>query len=77
MLVLDRAVWYGNSIFSIIKLSTQRQYSSFLKNVFVFDKFFSKGVAMKTFKIFRHCRIKICRSLQRRAGSKTLVASVF
>ena len=48
-LAFDRAVWYGNIAFSIARLSAQKWDCSFLKNVFVFQKFCSKFVAMKTF----------------------------
>ena len=34
----DRAVLYGNVAFSILLLSTKKQYSSFLKKVLVFQK---------------------------------------
>ena len=35
---LNRAVLYGNVAFSILLLSTKKQYSSFLKKVLVFQK---------------------------------------
>ena len=37
-LASDRAVLYGNVAFSVLVLSTEKRYSSFLKKVFVFEK---------------------------------------
>ena len=44
-------VLYGNDAFSILVLSTKKEYSSFLKNVFVFQKIYFKVKLLKTFKI--------------------------
>ena len=37
-MAFDRAVLFGNAVFSIIVLSNKKRYSSFLKKVFVFQK---------------------------------------
>ena len=62
---------YGNVVFSILVLSTKERCPSFLKNVFLFQKIFSKAEVLKVFKIFIDCstdyHIKTCRSLKRRA----------
>ena len=47
----DMKVLYGNDAFSILVLSTKKEYSSFLKNVFVFQKIYFKVKLLKTFKI--------------------------
>ena len=46
---------------------------SFLKKVFLFRKICFKVKVLNTFKIFRDCHIKTCRSLKRRAFLKILV----
>ena len=60
-------VLYGNDAFSILMLSTEKQYSSFLKKVFVFQKIYFKVKVLKTFKISTDCHIKTCQFLERRA----------
>ena len=52
---------------AILIFSTKKRYSSFLKNVFVFQKMFFKVKVLKTFKSSSDCHIKICRSVKRRA----------
>ena len=66
-LASDMAVLNENHAFSILVLSTRKQYSSFLKKVFVFQKICFKVKVLKTLKIFSDCHIKTCRSLERRA----------
>ena len=65
------AVLYGNDTFLILGLSTKKQYSSFLKKVFVFQKIYFKVKVLKTFETFTDCHIpisnKTCQSLKRRA----------
>ena len=63
----DIAVLYGNDIFSILLLSTKKQYSRFLKKVSVFQKICFKVKLSRTFKIFADSHIKTCQSLKRRA----------
>ena len=41
-LASDRAVLNENDVFSTLVVSTKKKYSSFLKNVFVFQKICSK-----------------------------------
>ena len=60
-------VLYANDVFSILVLSTEKQYSSFLKKVFVFQKIYFKVKVLKTFKISTDSHIKTCRFLERRA----------
>ena len=48
--------------FTIPGLSTEKQYSSLLKNVFVFQKIYFK--LLKTFKFSSDCHIKSCQSLK-------------
>ena len=48
----------------------KKHYSSFLKNVFVFQKFRIKVNVLKTFKTFTDYHIKACQSLKRRAVLK-------
>ena len=67
-LAFHRAVFYENITFSIIVLSTKRQYSSFL--FFVFQKTFFKVKVLKSFKVSTDCQIKKCRSLKQRAVLK-------
>ena len=59
-LASDVVVLYENDGFSILVLSTQKPYSSFLKKVFVFHKIRFKVKVLKTFKIFNDCHIKAC-----------------
>ena len=54
----DRAVLCGNVVFLILVLSTKRQYSSFLKKVFVFQKISFKVLVLRTFKISSDSHIK-------------------
>ena len=49
-LASDRAVLYVDVIFLILVLSTKKLYSSFLKTVWFFQKFFFKVRALKTFR---------------------------
>ena len=67
------AVSYDNDAFSILVLSTKKQYSSFLKKTFVFYKICLNVKVLKTFKIFTDCHIKTCRCLKWRAFRKSLV----
>ena len=66
-LAFGRAALHGNDPFLILVLSTKKQYSSFFKKLFVFQKICFPIAALKTFKISRNCCIKTCRSLKRRA----------
>ena len=52
---------------SILVLSTKKRYSSFLKNVCVFQKIYFNVKVLKSFKISSDCHIKACRSLKWRA----------
>ena len=52
-LAFDWAVLYGNIAFSIAVFSTKKQYSSFLKELLVFQKTCFKVKILKTLKIFR------------------------
>ena len=61
----DMAVLYGNDAYSILVLSSKKQYSSFLIKVFIFQKIYFKVTVLKTFKVFTDCHIKTCRSLKR------------
>ena len=51
-LAFERAVLNGNLAFSLVVLSTKKQYSSFSKKLLVFQKTCFKVSALKTFKIF-------------------------
>ena len=51
-------VLYENRAFSILALSTKKQYPSFLIKVFVFQKICFKVKVLKTFKISTDCHIK-------------------
>ena len=51
------AVLYGNDAFLILVLSAKKQYYSFLKKLFVFQKIF--------FKVIEYL-IKTCQSLEQR-----------
>ena len=55
----DRAVLYGNVVFSIVILSTKNKYSRFLQKDFHFQKTFVKIKVLKTFKICGDFHIKI------------------
>ena len=70
------AVLNGNDTFSILMLSTEKRYSSFLKKVLVFQKICLKDEVMKTTKIFTDCHIKTCGSLKRSAILK-LSSTIF
>ena len=63
-------VLYGNDAVSILVLSTKKQYSSFLKKVFIFQKICFKVQVLKNFKLATDCHIKTCRSLKQGAISK-------
>ena len=52
-------------MFSILVVSTKTRHSSFLKEVFVFQKVCFK--VLKTFETFTDCYEKTCRSLKQRA----------
>ena len=54
-------------MFSILVVSTKKQYPSFLKKVFVFQKSCFKVKVLKTFETFTDCRIKTRQSLKRGA----------
>ena len=69
-LASDRTVLYGIDAFSFLVVSTKKQYSSFLKNVFVLQKVWFNVKVLKTFKISSYCYIKTFRSLKRRAFLK-------
>ena len=69
-LASDRAVLNGNDVLSILVVSTKKQYSSFLKKVFVFQEICFEVKVLKTFEPFTDCHIKTCGSLKRRAVSK-------
>ena len=63
-LAFERAVLYRNVVFSIVVLSTRKQYTNFSKKVFVFQKIFNFNVrVMKIFKISCDFRKNICQSL--------------
>ena len=67
-LAFERAVLYRNVVFSIVVLSTRKQYTNFSKKVFVFQKMFNFNVrVMKIFKISCDFRKNICQSLNWRA----------
>ena len=54
----DRAVLHGNDVFSILVVSSKKQYSSYLKKVFVFQKICLKVKVLKTFESFTDCHVK-------------------
>ena len=56
-LASDKTVLYGNVAFSILVLSAKKEYSSFLKKVFVFQKIYFKVKVFKTFKISSDCHM--------------------
>ena len=64
-LAFERTVLYGSDAISVLVLSTETPV--FLKKVEDFQKMYFKVTALKMFKISSVCRIKICRSLKRRA----------
>ena len=66
-LVFDKPVLYGNVAFSIIVLSSKKQYSSFLKKELVFQKTCFKAKVIKTLKIPSDDHVKTCQSLERKA----------
>ena len=51
-LASDRAVLNRNDVLSILVVSTKNQYSSFLKNVLVFQKMCFKVKVLKMFETF-------------------------
>ena len=50
-LAYDKAVFNGNGVFSILVASTKKRYSSFLKNVFAFQKICFKVKVLKMFEL--------------------------
>ena len=64
-LVSEIAVLNENNAFSILALSSKKQYSSFLKK-FSFSREFVSKLVLKTFEISIDFQIKTCRSLKRR-----------
>ena len=54
-LVSDMEVLHGNDEFSILVLSTKKQYSSFLKKAFVSEKLSFKVEVLKRLKISTGC----------------------
>ena len=64
-LSFDIVNFYENNAFSILVLLTKKQYSSFLKKVFVFQKF--KVKVLKSLKTSTDCHINTCQSLKRKA----------
>ena len=58
---------------SVLVLSTKKRYSSFLKNVFLFQKIYVEVKVLKSFKISSDCHIKACGSLKWRAILKILI----
>ena len=72
VLASDRAVLNGNDVFSILVASTKKRYSSFLKEVFFFQKICFEVKVLKTSETFTDCQIKTCPSLKQRAILKIL-----
>ena len=67
-LASDRAALNGYDALLILMVSTKKWYSSFLKNIFVFQKiYFEVKVLLKTFETFIDCDLRTCRSLKWRA----------
>ena len=58
---------YGNDGFSMLVLSTKKQYPSFFKKSFFSQEICSKVKLLKTLKISTDCRVKTYRSLKKRA----------
>ena len=52
----DRAVLNKNDMFSILVISTEKRYSSFLKKIFVIQKILFEVKLMKTFETFTDCK---------------------
>ena len=52
---------------SILVLSSKKWYSSFLKSVCLFQKFYFKVEVLKSIKISSDCHTKVCQSLKGRA----------
>ena len=52
-------VLYANNAFSILVLSTKRLFSSFMKELFVFQKIYFKVKVLETFKGPIDCHIKM------------------
>ena len=63
---------HGNVAFSILVYSAKKQYCSFLKNIFIFQKICFKVKVLETFKISSDCHIKTSRSLKRKVTLKIL-----
>ena len=63
-MAFDRAVLHGNNVFSVLVMSSKKQYSSFFK---ITSKICFKVTTLKTFKISSDCPIKTCQS---RGGSR-------
>ena len=76
-LVFTRAVWYRNVAFSIIVLSSKKRHSSFLKKDLFFQKTCLKAKVIRTLKIPSDYRVKICRSLERKAILKVSLVPFF
>ena len=70
ILASDRVVLYGNVAFSFLVPSPKKQYSSFLRKLFIFQKICFKNKISKAFKISSDCHMKIYRSLKRRTSLK-------
>ena len=56
-LASDMAVLYENDAFSILVLPIKKRYSSFLKNVFVFQKICFKVNVLKALKTSNQCYV--------------------
>ena len=63
---------HGNVAFSILVYSAKKQYCSFLKNIFIFQKICFKVKVLETFKISSDCHIKTSRSLKSKVTLKIL-----
>ena len=69
----DVTILYENDAFSMLVLSPKKRLCSFLKNVFIFQKIYSKVKKLKLLKISIYCHIKTCRSFKRRVILRSLV----
>ena len=69
-LASDRVVLYGIVEFSFLVLPTKKRYSSFLKEICVFQKTCFKVKVSKAFNISSDCHINVCRDLNRGAVLK-------
>ena len=63
----DRAVLYGNFPFSVLVLSTEKWYSSYLKSCCFFQKISLRVKELKKFKVSSDSHIKTCQSLRGKA----------